>query len=52
MQTFAVLLNGALAGSRTGTASTILYVILVCLGAPFGAGGKKKKILFGKRERS
>ena len=40
MQTFAVLLNGALAGSRTGTASTILYVILVCLGAPFGAGGK------------
>ena len=40
MQTFAVLLNGALAGSRTGTSSTILYVILVCLGAPFGAGGK------------
>ncbi len=40
MQTFAVLLNGALAGASTGTAATALYVLLVCLGAPFGAGGK------------
>jgi biotin transport system substrate-specific component len=39
MQTFAVLLNGALAGATTGTAATALYVLLVCLGAPFGAGG-------------
>jgi len=40
MQTFAVLLNGALAGASTGTAATLLYVLLVCLGAPFGAGGR------------
>ena len=40
MQTFGVLLNGALAGPATGAAATALYVLLVCLGAPFGAGGK------------
>lgn len=39
MQTYAVLLNGALAG-RTGALATLLYVALVCLGAPFGAGGR------------
>ena len=39
MQTYAVLLNGALAGRR-GALATALYVAMVCLGAPFGAGGK------------
>lgn len=39
MQTYAVLLNGALAG-RTGALATALYVAMVCVGAPFGAGGK------------
>ena len=39
MQTYAVLLNGALAG-RTGALATALYVFMVCMGAPFSAGGR------------
>jgi biotin transport system substrate-specific component len=39
MQTYVVLLNGALAG-KTGALATALYVLAVCLGAPFGAGAK------------
>jgi biotin transport system substrate-specific component len=39
MQTWAVLLNGAIAG-RFGWAATAFYVLLVCLGAPFGSNGK------------
>ena len=38
MQTYAVLLNGAVGGT-SGTLATIFYVFLVCVGAPFGAGG-------------
>jgi biotin transport system substrate-specific component len=37
MQTYAVLLNGALAGPAGGALATALYVVFVCLGAPFGA---------------
>ena len=33
-----LLLNGALAG-RTGALATALYVLRVCVGAPFSAGG-------------
>ena len=36
MQTYAVLLNGAVAGA-SGTWATVLYVAMVCVGAPFGA---------------
>lgn len=39
MQTYAVLLNGAIAG-RVGALATMLYVVLVCVGAPFGSNGK------------
>lgn len=39
MQTFAVLLNGALAGSRIGALTSFFYLVLVCLGAPFSSGG-------------
>ena len=39
MQTYAVLLNGAIAGG-SGVLATVLYVILCCVGAPFGADGK------------
>ena len=43
MQTYAVLLNGALAG-RTGALATALYVLMVCVGAPFQAGGKAQAV--------
>lgn len=36
MQTYAVLLNGALLG-RWGAVSTTIYVLMVAVGAPFGA---------------
>lgn len=39
LQTYGVLLNGLLAG-RYGVAATALYVLLVNLGAPFGAGAR------------
>ena len=39
MQTFAVLLNGALAGSRIGALTSFFYLVLVCLGAPFSTSG-------------
>lgn len=38
-QTFAVLLTGALLGSRLGVASMILYLALGAVGLPFFAGG-------------
>jgi biotin transport system substrate-specific component len=38
-QTFAVLLTGALLGSRLGVASMLLYVALGAVGLPFFAGG-------------
>lgn len=38
-QTFAVLLTGALLGSRLGVASMVLYVALGAVGLPFFAGG-------------
>jgi biotin transport system substrate-specific component len=38
-QTFAVLLTGALLGSRLGVASMALYVVLGTIGLPFFAGG-------------
>lgn len=39
LQTYGVMLNGILAG-RVGAAATALYVLLVNLGAPFGAGAR------------
>ncbi len=38
-QTFAVLLTGAVLGSRAGAASQFLYVALGAVGLPFYAGG-------------
>ena len=38
-QTFAVLLTGAVLGSRAGAASQLLYVALGAVGLPFYAGG-------------
>ena len=38
-QTFAVLLSGAVLGSRAGAASQLLYVALGAVGLPFYAGG-------------
>jgi len=38
-QTFAVLLSGAVLGSRMGAASQLLYVLMGAAGAPFYAGG-------------
>src|SRR5215211_7740312 len=38
-QTFAVLLTGALLGSRLGTAAVIAYLIEGAIGLPFFAGG-------------
>lgn len=38
LSTYAAMLNGALAG-RTGALATLLYVIMVCVGAPFGSNG-------------
>lgn len=38
-QTFAVLLSGAVLGSREGAASQLLYVALGAIGLPFYAGG-------------
>lgn len=38
-QTFAVLLTGALLGSRLGTAAVIAYLIEGAMGLPFFAGG-------------
>ena len=38
-QTFAVLLTGAVLGSRVGAASQLLYVVLGAVGLPFYAGG-------------
>ena len=38
-QTFAVLLSGAVLGSRFGAASQLLYVALGAVGLPFYAGG-------------
>ena len=38
-QTFAVLLTGAVLGSRAGAASQFLYVALGAIGLPFYAGG-------------
>ncbi|MCY4371329.1 MAG: biotin transporter BioY [bacterium] len=38
-QTFAVLLTGAVLGSRAGAASQLLYVVLGAVGLPFYAGG-------------
>jgi len=47
-QTFAVLLTGALLGSRLGAASMILYVILGAVGLPFYAGGAHgMQVVFG-----
>lgn len=39
-QTFAVLLTGAVLGSREGAASQLLYVALGAIGLPFYAGGE------------
>lgn len=39
-QTFAVLLTGAVLGSRVGAASQLLYVALGAVGLPFYAGGE------------
>lgn len=38
-QTFAVLLSGAVLGSRMGAASQLLYVVMGAAGLPFYAGG-------------
>lgn len=38
-QTFAVLLSGAVLGSRMGAASQLLYVLMGAAGLPFYAGG-------------
>lgn len=38
-QTFAVLLSGAVLGSRMGAASQLLYVLMGAAGAPFYASG-------------
>ncbi len=38
-QTFAVLITGAVLGSRAGAASQLLYVALGAVGLPFYAGG-------------
>lgn len=38
-QTFAVLLSGAVIGSRAGAASQLLYILLGAVGLPFYAGG-------------
>lgn len=38
-QTFAVLLGGAVLGSRSGAASQLLYVAMGAIGLPFYAGG-------------
>jgi biotin transport system substrate-specific component len=38
MQTYMVLLNGSI-GGRLGALGTFLYVVMVTLGAPFGANG-------------
>ena len=38
-QTFAVLLSGAVLGSRAGAVSQLLYVLLGAVGLPFYAGG-------------
>ena len=47
-QTFAVLLTGALLGSRLGAASMILYVALGAVGLPFYAGGAHgMQVVFG-----
>jgi biotin transport system substrate-specific component len=47
-QTFAVLLTGALLGSRLGVASMVLYVALGAIGLPFYAGGARGlHVLFG-----
>lgn len=37
MQTYSVMLMGAI-GGQSGALATVLYVLLVCVGAPFGAG--------------
>ncbi len=39
-QTFAVLLSGAVLGSREGAASQLLYVVMGLVGLPFYAGGE------------
>lgn len=39
-QTFAVLLSGAVIGSRRGAASQLLYVLMGAAGLPFYAGGE------------
>ena len=39
-QTFAVLLTGAVLGSRAGAASQFLYIALGAIGLPFYAGGE------------
>lgn len=39
LQTYAVLLIGALAGRRVGALAVSLYVAMVCVGAPFGSNG-------------
>ena len=47
-QTFAVLLTGALLGSRLGAVSMILYVALGAVGLPFYAGGAHgMQVVFG-----
>jgi len=38
-QTFAILLLGALYGSRRGPATVVTYLVLGAAGLPFGAGG-------------
>lgn len=40
-QTFAVLLSGAVLGSRMGAASQLLYVVMGAAGLPFYAGGER-----------
>jgi len=47
-QTFAVLLTGALLGSRLGAVSMVLYVTLGAVGLPFYAGGAHgMQVVFG-----
>lgn len=43
LQTYAALLNGAIAGP-TGAWATLLYVAMVCLGAPFGSDGTSRAV--------
>jgi biotin transport system substrate-specific component len=43
MQTFAVMLMGAVAG-QAGALATLIYVAMVCVGAPFGADGLSKPV--------